>query len=421
MNKKDIADIRKHFKPETDLLKIVDIYNIYIKQESNEIYHEVSRPFALLDSEQQELFFANFKKVLGGKLGVKLFEVKFRRQPEKQMDEAEEVDQEDQAESTDQTEKTEPAEHTQRLLYEGLHTDDVEVWKTDMLRIAKKMVQDVEYEKDIVITFIRGNYYKPTKRHSEDEEVAKRDEVYTTPFILCSMNQTELPKQSLVFDFNEKKFKSRIALDPIINLKSPIDGFLFPCFTDNAADVNHVLYAAGKTNKPNFRFIEDVLDGEEIMTAEEDKVVFEEIVKSVIGDEMDTKTLASVYDEIQRMVEVDDDEEFEESVPTLDTKEVTRVLRASGLDDVNAEKVEMAFRKVIDDDTYELKASHIVPSYTSKSIKIETKVASIAISPQDLRFVRQVNVNGKRCILIEVEEDTMIEGFTLLSEDLIEE
>ena len=108
------------------------------------------------------------------------------------------------------------------------------------------------------------------------------------------------------------------------------------------------------------------------------------------------------------------------TLPTLDTKEVERVLKASGVKDVSAEKVEMAFQKVIDDKTYEMKASHIVPSYTSKSIKIETKVANIAISPQDLRYVRQVTVNGKRCILIEVEEDTIIEGFTLLQEELLE-
>ncbi|MBO1910416.1 DUF4317 family protein, partial [Microvirga sp. 3-52] len=88
--------------------------------------------------------------------------------------------------------------------------------------------------------------------------------------------------------------------------------------------------------------------------------------------------------------------------------------------EVNSEKVERAFQQVIEDETYELKASHVVPSYTSKSIKIQTKVANIAISPQDLRYVRQVNVNGKRCLLIEVEEDTMIEGFTLLSEELLE-
>lgn len=393
MNKKDIAALRKHFKLGTDLLTIRDIYHIYIKQESSDLYHEVSQPFALLDREQQELFLSNFKKVLGGRLGEKLFEVRFQQE--------------------------EREEHTQRLLYDSLRSEDAEEWKAAMQRIARKMVQDVQYEKDIVVTFIRGDYFKPTKRHSEETEIDNRDEVYTTPFILCSINQTEQPKRSLVFDFVGKEFKSSFMADPVINLTSPIGGFLFPCFTDNAADVNHILYAAGKANKPNFHFIESVLDGEEIMTAEEDKAVFEEIVKEVIGHQVNAQTLANVYEEIHRMLDVEDEEEEEESVPALDTKEVTRVLQISGVEDVDTEKVEMAFQKVIDDESYELKASHIVPKFSSKSIKIETKVANISISPQDLRYVRQVHFNGKRCLLIEVEEDTIIEGFTLLPEELL--
>lgn len=397
MNKKAIAAIRKQFKVDTDLMKIANIYKVYIRQESSDIYHEESQPFSLLDREQQELFLDNFKKVLGGKLDVKLFEVKFQRQTE------------------------EKPEHTQQLLFEGLQTTDVENWKANMQRIAVKMVQDVQYEKDIVVTFIHGVYFKPTKKHSGEEEVAERDEVYKNPFILCSVNQTELPKRSLVFDFNEKEYKAHDLLDPIINLTSPIGGFLFPCFTDNGADVNHVLYAAGKANKPNYHFIENVLDGEEIMTAADDKAVFEEIVKELVGDEVNTRTLANFYDEINSLLIVDDEEEGEsDSPPTLDTREVERVLKASGVKDVDTEAVERAFQTVIDDKTYEMKASHIVPSYASKSIKIETKVANIAISPQDLRYVKQVTVNGKRCILIEVEEDTMIEGFTLVSEEELE-
>ncbi|CAI9394467.1 hypothetical protein ABW02_23340 [Niallia circulans] len=81
----------------------------------------------------------------------------------------------------------------------------------------------------------------------------------------------------------------------------------------------------------------------------------------------------------------------EESTPTLDTKEIERVLKASGVKDMNTEKVERAFQQVVEDKTYEMKASHIVPSYASKSIKISTKVANVAISPQDLRYVKQVN------------------------------
>lgn len=397
MNKKEIADIRKRFKMDSDLLKIADIYNVYIKQESNEIYHEVSSSFSLLDREQQEMFLDNFKKVLGGKLDVKLFEVKFQRQEEGQTD------------------------HTQQLLYEGLRRDDVSAWKADMQQIALKMIQDTQYEKDMVVTFIRGNYHKTTKRQSDETEIDMRDEVFTTPFILCSMNQTELPKRSLVFDFVEKEFKSSLLVDPVIKLASPIGGFLFPSFTDNAADIHHIMYAASKANKPDFQFIEKVLNGDEIMTAEEDKVVFEEIVKVVIGDEVNSRTLAGLYDEINHMLKVEeDDKEEDSSVPTLDTIEVARVLKASGVKDVSIEKVERAFQQVVEDKNYEMKASHIVPSYASKSIKISTKVANIAISPQDLRYVKQVNYNGKRCILIEVEEETMIEGFKLLSEDLLE-
>lgn len=394
MNKKDIADIRKRFKLDTDLLKIAEIYNVYIQQDSSEIFHEESRSFSLLDQEQQELFFDNFKKVLGGKLDAKLFEVKFQPQEEEQED------------------------HTQQLLYEGLQAEGTDEWKTNMQRIALKMVGNKQYEKDMVVTFIRGKYYKTKRRQPDETEINMRDEVYTTPFILCSMNQTELPKRSLVFDFIEKEFKSSLLVDPVIKLATPIGGFLFPSFTDNAADIHHILYAASKVNKPDFQFIENVLNGNEIMTAEEDKVVFEEIVRAVIGDEVNSRTLAGVYDEINQMLIVEEDNEDEdESTPTLDTVEVARVLKAGGVKNVSLEKVERAFQQVVDDRNYEIKASHVVPSYSSKSIKINTKVAEIKISPQDLRYVKQVNYKGKMCILIEVEEDTMIEGFKLLPEE----
>ena len=67
-----------------------------------------------------------------------------------------------------------------------------------------------------------------------------------------------------------------------------------------------------------------------------------------------------------------------------------------------------------------MKATSVMPKFTSKSIKIETKVATISVSPQDLRYVKQVNFQGKRCIMIEVDEDVAIEGFTLASETLIQ-
>jgi hypothetical protein len=344
-------------------------------------------PFEMLEQEQKELFMENFKKVLTGQMDEKLFELKFQRDVE---------------------------ENSQLILHQGLLSNDTEAWKAHMLLLVEKMLKDKQYEMDIVVTFIRGEYRKPMKRKSEESEESDRDSVFANSFILCSMNKTLDPKKELLFDYVEKEFKYNIVVDPIINLKAPISGFLFPCFTDNAADVNHVLYSAGKKYELNYHFIEEVLNAEETMTAEDDKIVFEEIVKKVAGDQINTSTLSNVYDEIHRVVE----ENEEEEVPKLDYKDVEKVLKSSGVKDIDTEKVESAFKTVIDDERYEFKASSVIPKYTSKSIKIKTKVADISVNPQDLRFVRQVNFDGKLCLMIEVEENAMIEGFEMIPEAL---
>ncbi|MFB4169492.1 DUF4317 domain-containing protein [Virgibacillus sp. JSM 102003] len=390
MNKKDIAGIRKQFKLNNDLLKISEIFNVYIMKESSEIYHHQSLSFELLEEEQKELFMDNFKKVLSGQLDEKLFELKFQRDVEN---------------------------NSQLILHQGLLSNDTEEWKAQMLQIVEKMLKDKQYEMDIVITFIRGEYMKPMKNMSDESEESVRDTVYSHPFILCSMNKTQDSKKELLFDYVEKEFKYNIVVDPIINLKAPISGFLFPSITDNAADVNHVLYSAGKKNELNYHFIEEVLNAQEKMTAAQDKIVFEEIVKNVAGDQkINTTTLSNVYDEIHRVVE----ENEEEEIPKLDYMDVENVLKSSGIEDVNSEKVETAFKTVTDDESYEFKANNIVPKYNSKSIKIETKLANISISPQDLRYVRQVHFSGKRYLMMEVEENTVIEGFEMIPEALFE-
>ncbi|SEH89276.1 protein of unknown function [Halobacillus karajensis] len=384
MDKKDIAGIRRQLKVENELMRISDIFNVYIMKESTDIYHHQSQPFEMLDKDQQELFMNNFKKLLTGQLDEKLFELKFQREAE---------------------------DNSQLILHKGLLSSDVEDWKAEMLRMTEKIIHDHPYEKDVVITFIRAEYLKPTKRRNEEAEESERDAVYSNPFLLCSINKTEEPKKEIQFDYVEKEFKYKIEVDPVIDLKNPITGFLFPCITEGTSDVNHILYAAGKANEPDYRFIEEVLNGEEIMTAKEDKAVFEEVIRDVVGDQLSPSTLANVYGEINRVVE----ENEEDEPPKLDYRDVERVLNQSG-EQVESEKVKHAFQQVTDNEGYELKASSIVPKFKSKSIKINTKIANISISPQDLQYVRQVNYKGKRCIMIEVEEDAEVDGFKMLPE-----
>lgn len=388
MNKKEIAHIRKQFKLDHDLMNIYDILNVYIMKESNEIYHWERLPFGLVDREKQELYIGNFKKLLTGELDHKLFELRFQEEAE------------------------EPANV---LLHQALVTGDTEEWQDLMLLLVDKMLADAKYEKDMVVTFVRGQYYRPTKARNEEAEESEKNEMFAHPYILCSVNSTEQQRKNLMFDYVEKEFKYNIIVDPIIKLSSPEQGFLYPSVTDNYSDVNRILYCTGKSNYPDQQFIKQVLNAETSVTALEERSYFEDIVKEVAGEQLDTTTLAQVYEHIQQVIE---DGQGEEEPPKLDYKDVERVLKVSGVENVTAEKVERAFETILDDRNYEMKASSVIPKFTTKSIKIETKVATISISPQDLRYVKQVNYQGKRCIMIEVDEDVVIEGFTLNTEIL---
>jgi hypothetical protein len=386
MNKKDIANIRKQFKLNNHYMDLREIFNVYVQKESGEIYHHVSQPFQMLEQEAQELFLANFKKVLTGHLDAKLFELKFQRDVE---------------------------DSSQMFLFEGLQADTADDWKEYMLEIVTKMFAHTVYEFDTVVTFIRGEYRKATRKRDSESEEGGDDEVYSNQFILCSLNKTDQPKRALMFDYIEKEFKSHNFFDPIINLDSPLSGFLFPAFNDNAADVNHILYCAGKANQPDLRFIEEVLNCEEIITAQEDKDSFDMILKEVVGDEVDTRVISNVYEEIDKMIQ--EKEENEESEPPmLDYRDIERILTVSGVENIETAKVEHAFKAIVDDEKHEFKASNVVP----KSIKINTKVADVSINPKDLKYVKYITYEGKRCLLLEVDEEVVVEGFRLEAETL---
>jgi hypothetical protein len=384
MNKKSIAHLRNQFKEDNELMKISDIFHVYVKKETGEIYHEGSQSFEMVETEQREMFLNNFKSVLKGKLDSKVFALKFKHGIE---------------------------DSTQTILYDGLNDDSIESWKESMLSIVEKMFGDGSYDMDTVVTFIRGEYSKPTTKRSKESEEGGTDEIYTSKFILCSVNKTDKPKKSLLFDYIEKEFKSNSVLDPIINLSSPLVGFVFPAFNDNSADVNHIIYSAGVANSPDTHFIEKVLNCEDITTSKEDKQNFEKILRQVIGNKVEATKISYLYEKIH--LQMADDEG---NATMLDVSDIESLLHASGIEDVK--DVALAFKEVLDDDSRELKASNVIPNYTSKSIKINTKTADVSISPKELRNLRQITHKGKKCLLIEIEDDAIIEGFELKAEKL---
>lgn len=384
MNRKEIAAIRRQFKPDNERLKINNIFNVYVQKETGHIFHYDYRPFAMLDKEFQDLFFYHCKRVLTGQVNAKLFTLKFDRDMEN---------------------------NTQTILHKGLRAADSEQWQEQMLQIVEKMFENQVYEFDTVVTFVDGEYRQPANKRAAEYEESDMDQVYANPFILSSLNKTTEPETSFIFDYIEKQFKANIDIDPIIDLSKPLTGFFFPAIQDDISNVNHVLYSAGKANEPDELFIEQVLNCKIVPTAVEEKDSFELVVHKLAGEQVNAHTLSNIYEEIDQIITTYEEDETDSDDRTIDYHDVEHILSVSGVEHIDAEQVKETFQTIFDNEQHEFKAESLLP----RKVRVNTEIAKISLNPEHLKNVQYITYEGKRCLLLEIEEGVEIEGFELES------
>ena len=143
MNKKELADIRKEFKLDSGMMKIQEIYSVYLKKDNVQIdyepvIHSEFDYFDRMDMDKKELFLGNFKKVLTGALDTKIFELDFQN--------------------------IEDENNTQKLLGNALKTSDKNEIQDYINELIKKIAANYKYETDVVVTFIKAEYWLGTSR-----------------------------------------------------------------------------------------------------------------------------------------------------------------------------------------------------------------------------------------------------------------
>ena len=397
MKKKDLADIRKEFKLDSYALNIKEVYSVYLKKDNGEIIIKELNQFERMNTEKAELYIENFKKVLTGTLDTKIFELDFKTL--------------NTIEQLEEVADTLEIQSTQRILYKALSNKEGIAGAADA--IVDKISQNFTYESDIVINFMQAEYFKGSNKVSIEAEEAIDDYVQGIELVICTVNKVDVPKKALKFDYSEMKFAPNSALDLIINLKTPLDGFMFPSFTSQYSDVNKAIYYSSKIKQINTSFVEEVLGCEVKPTAIEEKENFNAILNVVIGDSIKTDTMQEIYEKINEAL--DEEERNEEEEPTINMKYLQRVLTDSGVE--NTEELKSAFEEICQGD-YEFKVKNIIPDFKSQSIKIGNENTNVTIAPRDLSSVKQiVNKSGRKCLLIELNEGVEINGFKLETED----
>lgn len=379
MNKKDLSAIRKHFKIESERLNMGDIYNIYCNGNKKEVLYAKKEPFPILDEDVQEMYLKNFKKIITGAIDSKIFELDFN-------------------EDTRVSYQT----HLLDLLNNRLDTNDVNA-------LVSRLLEEYNYDTDVLISLVNCKIIMPIKNKKNDEIDEEND--YSYEFVICCVNKVQFNTPNLTLDMAEKEIKLDSNLSALA-IKNPIEGFVYPVFNEGYVDVNKVLYNTSKANSLNPSFIKNVIGCVEKLTSEQEKEIFNNVLTSALGSKVPADTLYEVYEGLMT-INADEDNEVSE---TICIKDLDRVLRAKGINELDTLKATLK-NSDIDAEDFDFKVDNIVPQ-KSKAIKIKNNNVEISLSAKELDKIKQVENRGRKCLIIELDDDIDIEGFKLETEKL---
>lgn len=371
MISKEILEIKKQFTPEN--YAITRMCGCYVDHEKNRKC-EINRSFLSLPEEEAFKYFEIFKQTLTGTLGKKLINMEFPLHQEE-------------------------AGGTQEFLYRLRNSKLEDEALID--EFYNKIIDNFEYGENYYIILIHAVYDVPGKASDGSEMFDASDNVYE--YILCSICPVKLSKAGLSYDVDQNSIVGRNrdwVVDP------PVKGFLFPAFNDRTADIHQALYFTKKPEELQPKLIEELLGSDIPLSAENQKVTFNEILSETLGEECNFEMVRCIHDNLQEMIE----ENKEEPEPLeLDKFDMRRLLEQSGASEEKLEKVETVFTQTAGEKR-RLMAANVAET---KKFSIETPDVVIKVSPDRADLVETRIIDDRKCLVIAINDHVEVNGLDI--------
>ena len=371
MNKKEIAEIKKQFTQER--CAITRICGCYVDGEKNK-KTELKEAFLSLPEEEMFKYFAIFSKALSGTVGKNLLTMEFPL-------------------------ASEEAGGTQDFLMQ-LRASSL---KDENLleEFYDKIIENYYSVENYLILLIHAVYDIPGKSSDGEEMFDASDEVYD--HILCCICPVTLSKPGLSYDEESNAFHTRIC-DRVVNM--PDIGFLFPAFHDRSTDVHSLLYYAAKPEELRMEFVEPVLGCNLPLSAGDQKETFQTIVEETLGDACDYEVVKNIHEKLNEMIE----EKKDEPDPVvLDRAEVKRLLEYSGVEEEKLSSFEEKYEEAAGTDTCFV-ASNVA---NTRQFEIKTPDVVVKVSPDRMDLVETKVINGRKCLVISLDNSVEVNGITV--------
>ena len=366
MNKKETAEIKKNFSDKSGFFIMERILTGFVDAEKNVRYSKTNA-CVTMSVEEHDVYDETLKKVLNTNVGKNFCEYEF---PNEAYEEGK----------------------PQEILYSLLRSEmkDEVICENFMNHIANNITYTGPFA---VITAYC--VYTIRKKDKNDEFAEGDDEVYR--YLLTAICPVNTSSDGFIFDSFNNEITKKLNTELIIS-KAPSDGFLYPVFSNRSSDINHVMYYAKSAAKPNTSIIEDVLGCSFVMSADNEKTSFQSILKTVVGDDLDYMVIKTVNEKLQEVAEESKDETDR---VVIDNTKLKGILTDIGVSQERVEMTDPVFERVCGNTP--LTVSNLI----DKKTVLTSPGITVNIKPDAADKVRTSVVDGRRCLLIDIDDPTI--------------
>ncbi|MCI8510965.1 MAG: DUF4317 domain-containing protein [Lachnospiraceae bacterium] len=368
MNKREISEIKKQFKKDGNAIS--RICGCYVDADK-QIRTTLKEAFFALSEEEIFKYYELFRKTLSGSLGKNLHNLEYSIHDE--------------------------GEGSAFSLLMKLR-DDKLVDDETVNSFYNKVIENYDYGENYYIILIHGSYDIPGRAADHTELFDASDEVYN--HILCCICPVKLSEPGLSYNEAANVIEERPRNWWV---QPPMTGFLFPAFNDRSTDLHSLLYFSKNPEELHYEFIDACLGAAPPVSFQSQKEVFQSILTDTLGEECEYGIVRQIHENLAELSE----EHKEDMEPLcLRRPEVKGLLEKSGVEPERLERFDQVYEGAAGEDT-----AILVPAITgSGKLAVKTPDVDIRINPNRLDLVETRLLEGRRFLVIAIEEHVEVNG-----------
>lgn len=372
MNEKEIAEIRRRFRP--DKSNIARIRGCYVNDQ-REIVSEFSQSLISMSQEESEELLAILKKSLSGTIGKNLIDIEFATQ-----------------------QVLEGEEHRLLMALKNSSLDD----DNAVQEFYGRVIQSLNMEGNYLILLAYDKYDVPYfakdgKKQDDSSEVFS--------YFLCSICPVKLTKPALGYYVSENEFRN-ITADWVVS--APELGFMFPAFDDRSANIYNAVYYSRDITESHKEFVDAVFKSEIPMPAAAQKETFQSILGNTVADDCSFEVVQTVHDQLSEMIE-EHKTNKEEDPLIISKKTVKGVLESCGVSQSHVTAFEEKYDTEFGANT-EISPRNIIDT---KQFEVRTPDVTIRVNPERSDLIETRVINGAKYILIRADEGVEVNGVNI--------